>query len=155
MDRPSMAEKPLKKQPRRSAGRPFQPGVSGNPAGKPKGVRSKSTVFGEQIMQADAEEIVKAVVTAAKNGDGAAMRLCIERLIPVRKGRPIAFDIPRIDSAAGVKAALGKIAKAMATGHLTVEEAAGASTVIEATRKVIEIEELEARIQRLEQEKGR
>src|SRR2546430_7352306 len=68
-------------------GRQFQKGQSGNPSGKPPGTRARVTVLGEKIMQDEADAIVQSVVQAAKNGDPTAMRLCVERLIPVRKGR--------------------------------------------------------------------
>jgi hypothetical protein len=97
-----------------------------------------------------AEEIVRAVVSAAKAGDPTAIRLCIERPAPVRKGRPITFDSPDIETASDITKALGMIAKAMAAGELTPDEADTVATVIEAHRKAIETAELEERIRRLE-----
>jgi Family of unknown function (DUF5681) len=47
----------------------FQKGQSGNPAGKPKGARHKTTLLAERLMQDDVEKIVNAVLTAARNGD--------------------------------------------------------------------------------------
>src|ERR1700737_4928424 len=110
-----MAVKSAKNQ----RGRPFQKGQSGNPGGKPPGTRARVTVLGEKIMQDNADDIVKSVVEAAKNGDACAMRLCVELLIPVRKGRPVSFDLPAIATAADVTSALGTIAEAMAAGELT------------------------------------
>ena len=66
----------------------FQKGQSGNPAGRAQGSRTKSTLFAEAILKNDREGIMDAVVNAAKNGDPTAMRLCVERLVPLRKGRP-------------------------------------------------------------------
>jgi Family of unknown function (DUF5681) len=88
----------------------FQKGQSGNPAGLPKGTRHRATQLAEKLMEDDAEDIVRAVVNAAKAGDPTAMRLCIERLVPVRKGRPTTFDLPQIKTAADVTGALGTIA---------------------------------------------
>ena len=120
----------------------FQKGQSGNPAGLPKGTRYRVTILAEKLMEDDAEDIVRAVVNAAKAGDPTAMRLCIERFAPVRKGRPITFDLPDIEAAV--------IAKSMAAGELTPDEAGTVATVIEAHRKAIEMAELEERIRRLE-----
>jgi hypothetical protein len=39
-------------------------------------------------MQDDAKDIVRAVLEAAKGGDMTAARLIMERIFPVRKGRP-------------------------------------------------------------------
>jgi hypothetical protein len=77
----------------------WKKGQSGNPAGMPKGTRHRATMLAEKFMEDDAEDIVRAVVNAAKAGDPTAMRLCIERLAPLRKGRPIEFDLPPVETA--------------------------------------------------------
>ena len=101
----------------------FQKGMSGNPSGKPKGVRARVTQLAEKLLEDDRDAIVRAVIAAAKGGDPTAMRLCVERLIPARKGRPVVFDLPAIETAADVANALGAIAGAMAAGELTPDEA--------------------------------
>jgi hypothetical protein len=141
-----MAEKSAKNQ----RGRPFQKGQSGNPGGKPPGTRARATVIGEKIMQDNADDIVKSVVEAAKNGDSCAMRLCVERLIPVRRGRPVMFDLPPIATAADVTSVLGTVVEAMAQGELTPDEAGAVAGVIEAKRRAIETVEFELRLQKLE-----
>ena len=83
-------------------------------------------------------------------GDPTAMRLCIERLIPVRKGRPVVFDLPAIETAADVANALGAIAGAMAAGELTPDEAGAVAGVIEFRRRAIETVEHEERLRKLE-----
>jgi Family of unknown function (DUF5681) len=129
----------------------FQKGQSGNPAGLPKGTRHRATQLAEKLMEDDAEDIVRAVVNAAKAGDPTAMRLCIERLVPVRKGRPTTFDLPQIKTAADVTGALGTIAGAMAAGELTPDEAGAVAGVIEAKRRAIETVEHEERLRILEE----
>jgi Family of unknown function (DUF5681) len=107
--------KPLKKQ--RSYG--FQPGQSGNPKGKPKGKRCRVTELAEKLMADNAEDI-QATIDAAKNGDGVAMRLCVERLVPLRKRVPAPIELPNADSLPGVTEALGVIVAAVAKGSLTL-----------------------------------
>jgi len=126
--------------------------MSGNPSGKPKGTRARVTQLAEKLLEDDRDAIVRAVVAAAKSGDPTAMRLCIERLIPVRKGRPVTFNLPQIETAADVAGALGTIAEAMAAGELTPDEAGAAAGVIEAKRRAIETVEHEERIRKLEEE---
>ena len=128
----------------------WKKGQSGNPAGMPKGTRHRATMLAEKFMEDDAEDIVRAVVNAAKAGDPIAMRLCIERLAPLRKGRPVTFDLPDIETASDITKAFCMIAKAMAAGELTPDQAGTVATVIEAHRKAIEMAELEERIRRLE-----
>ena len=128
----------------------WKKGQSGNPAGMPKGTRHRATMLAEKFMEDDAEDIVRAVVNAAKAGDPTAMRLCIERLAPLRKGRPITFDLPDIETASDITKAFCMIAKAMAAGEMTPDEAGTVATVIEAHRKAIEMAELEERVRKLE-----
>jgi hypothetical protein len=78
------------------------------------------------------------------------MRLCIERLIPVRKGRPVVFDLPAIETPAGIANALGVVAGAMAEGELTPDEANSVAAVIEFRRRAIETVEHETRLAALE-----
>jgi hypothetical protein len=127
-------------------GRPFQPG---NP-GRPKGARHRSTVLAEKLMADDIEGIVTAVVKAAKDGDMAAARIILDRLTPVRRGRPVQFDLPAATDAAGVLAAFDAVLQAVAGGELTPEEGASITNLLEARRKAIETVELEARIAALE-----
>jgi uncharacterized protein DUF5681 len=129
----------------------WKKGQSGNPAGMPKGTRHRATMLAEKLMEDDAENIVRAVVSAAKAGDPTAMRLCVERLVPLRKGRPVVFDLPAIETAADVANALGAMAGAMAAGELTPDEAGAVAGVLEAKRRAIETVEHEERLRKLEE----
>ena len=129
----------------------FKRGQSGNPAGPAKGTRHKITMLAEKLLEDDRDDIVRAVIAAAKGGDSTAMRLCIERLIPVRKGRPVMFDLPPVKTAADIAGAVGELARAMAAGELTTDEASAAASVIEMHRRAIETTEIELRLQKLEE----
>ena len=74
----------------------FKPGKSGNPSGKPKGARNKTTVAMEKLLDDDAATITSKAIELAKNGELTALRLCLERIIPPRKDRPVNFDMPEI-----------------------------------------------------------
>lgn len=146
-----MADNSLPKQPGgRGVGRQFAPGESGNPGGRKPGTRARATVFGEAILQRDADAIIEAVVEAAKAGDPTAMRLCVERLVPLRRGRAVVFPLPRLLTAADVGDAMAAVAAAMARGELTPDEATAVAGVIELRRRSIETTELEQRLSNLE-----
>jgi hypothetical protein len=70
---------------------PFEKGESGNPAGRPRGARNRATLLMENLLADDAEAIGRKAVEMAKGGDMAAIRLCMDRLAPARKGEPVAF----------------------------------------------------------------
>jgi len=136
----------------------FQPGQSGNPAGKPKGARHTTTLLAEKLMQDDAEKIVKAVIEAAGNGYMTAARMILDRICPAPKGRAIQFDLPNITSLGDLAPATAAIVSEMAAGKLTPDEASTVAGVLEFKRKALESLEIERRLAALEQreqEKGR
>jgi hypothetical protein len=142
-----MAENSAGKQ----RGAPFQKGKSGNPNGKPKGTRHRITVLAEKLMQDDAKDIVRAVLEAAKGGDMTAARLILERIAPVRKGRPVYFDLPPAQTAADIAAAMAALTTAMASGDLTPDEAATVASVLEIRRQSLETGEHELRLRAVEE----
>lgn len=127
-------------------GRPFQPGNSG----KPKGARHRATQMIENILAEGAEATARATVTAAENGDMTAARLVLDRVCPLRKGRPIRLSIPAIDTPAEISAALSTVTLAMCRGEITPEETAVIASVIKAKSELVSVVELEARIRELE-----
>ena len=129
----------------------FAPGKSGNPAGRPRGSRNKSTLLLEKLMIDDGEGVVRSVVNLAKDGDVQAARLVLDRILPARKGRTVPFNLPVVESAADVLRALSATVQAMAKGELTPEEAAIVSGVLETARKAIETVEIEQRLAAVEQ----
>ena len=132
----------------------FKPGnrhrfAPGNP-GRPKGTRCKATLLAEKLMSADTKEIVEAVITAARAGDMAAAWIVLDRICPIRKGRPLRFNLPEAKTADDVAAALASVVSAMADGELTPDEAQMVAGVLEVRRKAIETVELENRLAVLE-----
>jgi hypothetical protein len=58
-------------------------------SGRPKGSRNKATIAIESLLQGQAEALTQTVVTKALEGDGVALRLCIERIAPAPKDHPV------------------------------------------------------------------
>ncbi len=131
----------------------FQPGKSGNPRGKAPGTRNKTTMAVEALLEGQAEALTQAAIAKALEGDGAALRLCLDRIAPVRKGAPVRFDLPPVETAGDLAAAMGALVQAMAQGELSPDEAATAAGVLELRRRAIETMELEARLSALEAKK--
>ena len=136
---------------RRSPGRRFTKGMSGNPCGRVPGSRNRATMMAEKIMESGAEEITSAVVAAGARGDMTAARIVLERLVPLRRGRPVAFPLRRVEKVGDVVAALGDVADAVSTALLTPEEAHAVAAIIELKRRAIETVELERRLRALEE----
>src|SRR5918995_1704061 len=83
---------------RGSRGRPFAPG---NP-GRPKGSRHKSTLAAAALLDDEADAITRKAIELAKKGNPVALKLCLDRIAPPRKGRPVPFDLPADVDAAGL-----------------------------------------------------
>jgi hypothetical protein len=115
----------------------FRPGQSGNPAGRPKGARNRSTIAAESLLEGEAEALTRKAIALALAGDTTALRLCIERLVPPRKDRPIALDLPPIASAADVANAVAAVLQAVAEGRVTPSEAMAVTSLIEALGRAI------------------
>lgn len=145
-----MADDTAQEQPRKS-GKPFQKGRSGNPSGRPTGSRNATTLAVEKLLEDEASAITRVCIDRAKQGDSIALRLVMERVVPVRRGRPVQFDLPALDNASDLARALGGILRATANGSLTPEEAATIAGVLETKRRAIETSELEQRLDQLEQ----
>ena len=147
-----MAETATGKQ--RGPGRPFQPGQSGNPGGRPVGSKNTTTLAVEALLDGEAEAITRRAINAAMAGDMTAIKLVLDRVAPARKSRPIHIDLPDVSNACGVAEAQAAVVAAVAGGQITPDEATALSGLLEARRKALETEELETRIRRLEQGLG-
>jgi Family of unknown function (DUF5681) len=132
-------------------GRPFQKGCSGNPQGRPLGARNAATVIAEQLLDGEVEAITRKVIELAKQGDLTALRLCLDRLVPPRRDRPVHFVIPALSSSNDATRAMAAITTAVASGELTPTEAAELSRVIEGYVKALEATEIERRLRLLEE----
>jgi len=59
-----------------------------------------------------------------------AARIIFDRIAPIRRGRPIRFDLPLGTDAAGIAAAFDAVLRATADGELTPEEGASVAAVL-------------------------
>ena len=129
---------------------PYQIGQSGNPAGRPRGARNKRTIALENIMEAESEVITRKAIEMAKGGHIAAIRMVIDRLAPVRKERPIDFELPALNTPADAVTASAAIAAAVSAGDLSPLEAAQLSKVVDGYVQALEAHSFEQRLAKLE-----
>ncbi len=137
-----------KSESRRSDGT-FARGNPGGP-GRPEGSRNKATLAVQALLDGEAEALTRKAIELAKDGDMAALRLCMERIIPTKKSRSVRLDLPDIKTADDVLAAQAVIFAAMADGKLMLDETITVSELLEKRRRTIESTDLEARLTALE-----
>ena len=115
-----------------------------------KGARHKVTLAIEAILEGEAEALTRKAVELAQAGDMTALRLCMDRLAPVRLDRPVTFDLPKIETVADLPKATQAIMEAVAGGELTQSEAAELGKLVDAHAKAIEVTDLHRRLEALE-----
>jgi hypothetical protein len=100
-------------------------------------------------LENEAPELIRKAIDLAKGGDVTAMRICLDRVLPVRRNRPLSFkiEIPDDGDAAG---AFNAVLSGPATGQLIAEEALTLCGVVEARLRVREHSEIVSRLEALE-----
>lgn len=125
----------------------WKPGQSGNPAGRPPGTGEVSklrAVIGERV-----PELLAAMINKALEGDVGAARLLLERAIAPLKAieQAVALQLPDGDTLTAQGRA---VLSAVARGELAPSQGAALLGAIGTLARVTEIDELSARITKLE-----
>ena len=123
--------------------------ASGN-AGKPKGSRNKATIAIESLLDGQAEALTQKVISAALTGNAVALKLCMDRIAPSPKDKPICFSLPDMHCARDASEAAGGILRAVSKGEITPVEATRVMGLIDSYRRTLELTEIEHRLSALE-----
>jgi Family of unknown function (DUF5681) len=132
----------------------FKKGQSGNPKGRPKGSRHKTTLAIEALLDGEGEEITRKAIEKAKEGDMAAIRVCLDRIAPPRKDRHIEFALPEMQKASDAATSSAAIMDAVSSGELTPSEAGEILKIVESYARTLQASDFEERLERLERDKG-
>ena len=101
-----------------SRGVPFAPGNTFG-RGRPKGSRNQDSQAWPRILAEYGEPLMRKCIAMALRENPQAMRLCMERLLPVRGALPVSLALPGLETAAGVDEAVTRLLQAAARGQLT------------------------------------
>ena len=131
----------------------YKPGESGNPGGRPPGSRNKATESAELLLEGEAEALTRKAVELALGGDPMALRLCLDRLIPLRRGRKVQLaNAPPVGSVAELSPTMAAITTAATTGEITPGEAAELARVVEIYARAVEVTDFDRRLRELEKQ---
>jgi hypothetical protein len=83
-------------------------------------------------------------------GDQVALRICMDRLLPPARSRPITFKLPELRTISDAQNALSALIAGTACGAILSDEAATLASIISSFVKTIEVAELETRLCALE-----
>lgn len=127
----------------------FKPGISGHPEGRPQGSKNRSTKLLEAI-EADIPALLAVTTEKALQGDMGAMRLLLERALPLRKPVAPMIELAELEQADTLTEKAHAVIVGVGRGAIPPDVAGQLIAAIGATAKVMEIDELEKRISRLE-----
>src|SRR5262245_30203363 len=128
----------------------FQKGESGNPAGRPRGARNRTTNLLQKLLEDDGEALARKAIDLAKGGDLAALRMRMDRLMPARKHETVAFELPQLDPAADTVAPPETILASSAAGELAPSESADIAKVVDIYVRALATQGFEERLAKLE-----
>lgn len=143
---------PLSKQEKQNKKRSnniFKPGNNFG-KGRPAGSKSNAQLALEEIGYANAELVLHKAISLALTGDSVAIKCILDRVYPVRKGRLIKTDLPKVETIDDVCNAISCIIDSMSRGIISYEEAYGIISIIELKRKSIETNDIDKRFHELE-----
>ncbi len=126
----------------------FKCGVSGNPAGRPRGSKDRRTALRELLLP-HAQDLVNRVVELAKSGDTAALRIVIDRLIAPIKATHDPVVLRPLGE--GLSTQGRNVLEAMAAGRLSPDQAVTVMQAITAQVRIVQVDELEKRVRALEE----
>ena len=95
----------------------FQPGQSGNTAGRPRQPKNDSTTIRNLIGQ-ELPIIIASLITAAKNGDIAAAKILVDKSLPSVRPVSLATPIPALAAAQSLSGKADVILDSLASGDI-------------------------------------
>ena len=118
--------------------------------GRPKGVKNKKKLAIESLLEGQAEALTQTAISKALEGDGLALRLCMERIAPAPKDKSVLFPIPEMNDAMDASKAASSVLTAVSKGELTPIEGTRVMGLIDSYRRTLELTEIEERLRVLE-----
>lgn len=129
----------------------WKPGQSGNPKGRPPGTSAITKM--RDSLAFDAPDILAGLVAAAKGGDVQAARLILERVLPPLKSIEQAIEL-QLPVGGTLTAKASAVLSAAALGEIPPGQAAQLIAALGTLARIAELDELDTRLTKLENERG-
>ena len=104
----------------------------------------------EELLDGEAEALTRKAIDLALNGDPMALRLCLERILPPLKERPVDIVLPVLTGPKDAVAVSAALLAAVAAGEIAPGEASVVGRLVELHLRAVEAHDLEARLAALE-----
>src|SRR5438046_2300598 len=132
-------------------GKPFEPGNKLG-KGRPPGSRNKRSEL-QELLQAHAPSLINKCLWAALNGDMTALRLCLERLVPVAKTPVMRFRLGKLETEEDWMNLLPRILKQACKGEGSAVEVEFYARVVESHFRCVAACDFDRRLGALEEQK--
>lgn len=132
-------------------GRPFQPGRSGNPAGRPRGSLNRRTLLLQQLFEGEAEAIGRKCIDLALIGDPTSLKLSLERLLPPVRDRLVTINVPPLKGIEDLPAFGVAVVNSIARGELTAAEGRALLEAADAFRRGVAESDTAKRLDEIEE----
>ena len=136
---------------RPNGSRGFIPGISGNPAGRPKGSKDKKTLVAQEF-EKEGSKVARVIIDAALAGDITAANIVLQRISPPLKvkAEKVQFEL---DAQAPLTYQAGQILAAVALGDIDPDTGQVLINCISSFAGLRQVDELEERLRALEARK--
>ena len=128
-------------------GRPFPPGVSGNPKGRPKGSGPSAKL--RAAIAKEVPDVIARLVELAKGGDVQAAKVLLDRVLPALRSEAAPVSVAGMDDGSLTQRAQA-VLDAAGRGELPPDTAASLVSAVGQLARLAEIDDLERRIAALE-----
>ena len=128
----------------------FTKGASGNPAGRPKGIKDKRHRFNEAI-ESMIPEVLGSVFQRAIAGDMTATKMLLDRTLPTKRPEQERVQISiKENTASNARDVL----RSLFDGEVSPDVGASLLNAITGVLKAVEVEDLAQRVEALESRKN-
>ena len=128
----------------------FTKGVSGNPTGRPRGIKDKRHRYAESI-DAMIPQVLESVYQKALAGDMTAAKMLLDRTLPNKRPEQERVEISHTGN---FPSDAQNVLRSVLDGEVSPDVGASLLSAMTSVLKAIEVEELAKRIEALEEAKS-
>jgi hypothetical protein len=128
----------------------FTKGVSGNPTGRPKGIKDKRHRYSEAI-DSMIPQVLDSVFQRAIAGDVTAAKMLLDRTLPNKRPEQERVEI---EHSGNIASDAQNVLRSVLDGEVSPDVGASLLSAMASVLKAIEVEELTKRIEALESKKN-
>jgi len=139
------------KNEKKTKGRLFQPGNKFG-KGRPLGSRNKASIVLQSMIEGEGEDVVRSLIKQALDGNTAAAKILVERIVPPAKERAVSIELPKVVNATDAINAATEVLANFAAGEITPSEMNTAITALTKFSGMIEAADFDKRLTDLEEQ---